>query len=133
MTAVKDNWLPDTEDLERLIYVEVRSSVGVLRVEEIGIASIRARVSIHAMGPRVVRFRREGMRKLMLDPGEQHVVVRLTLAAEGVNAIYQRVQWRPNNVSQRVCVIVVQSVMSGTALIANIRDPRVSQIQFHVE
>ena len=102
MAAVKDNWLPDTKNLERLIDVEVRSPVGVLGIVQIGIAIIRARIGIHAVGPGILRFRREGMRELMLEPGEHHVVVRLTLAAEGVDAIYQRVQRRPNNVSESV-------------------------------
>src|ERR1700733_4961045 len=104
MAAVKYNRLPDTENLERLIDVEVRSSVGVFRIVEIGIAEVRARVSIHAVTPGILRFRREGMRELVLDPGEHHVVVRLTLAAEGVDAIYQGVQWRPNNISKGVCI-----------------------------
>src|ERR1700678_3060826 len=114
MAAVKDNRPPDTKNLEGLIDVVVRSSIGVLRIVQIGIAIIGARIGIHAVGPGILRFRGERMRELMLETGEHHVVIRLTLAAEVVDAIYQGVQWRPNDVSESVRVIVVQGVMTGT-------------------
>src|SRR5271155_4811245 len=116
MTAVKDNWLPDTKNLELLIDVEVRSPVGVLRIVQIGIAEIRPRVGIHAVSPRILRFRREGMRELMLEPGEQHVVVRLAPTSKGVDAVHQGVLRSPQDISESGGVIVVQRMVSRATL-----------------
>ena len=88
MAAVKENRLPDAKDLERLIDVEVRPPIGVAGVVKVRVAKIRAGVGIHAVAPGILRLRGEGVRELMLESGEQHIVVGFALAAEGVNAIY---------------------------------------------
>src|SRR5580704_7789983 len=115
MAAAKEDRLPDTKDLNRLVDVEVRPSVGELGVVKIRVAKIRAGVCIQAVAPGILPLRGEGVRELMLEPGEQHIVVGFTLAAEGVDAIHQGVQRCPRDLSESVCVIVVQGVMSGTA------------------
>src|SRR5580698_7659196 len=87
VAAVKDHRLPDAKELERLVDVKVRPSVRILGMIQIGIAAVWAGVGIHAMRPRVLCFRREGVRELMLQAREQHIVVGFALATEGVNAV----------------------------------------------
>ena len=116
--TMKENWLPHAKELERLIDVVIGPPVGEAGVIEVGVARVWAGVCIQTVGPHILRLRGEGVRELMLQSGEQHVVVRFTLTAEGIDAIHQRVLRRPLNLSQSGCVIVVQRVMTGTAYVA---------------
>src|SRR5580692_7445031 len=118
MAAAKENRLPEAKDLERLIDVEIRPPIGVAGVVQVRVQRIRAGVGIHAAAPGILRLRGEGVRELMLHSSEQHIVVGFAKAAEGADAIYQRVQRRSLNGSESVCVVVVQGVMTGTACVA---------------
>src|SRR5262249_8952517 len=109
MAAVKEDRLPDAKDLERLIDVEVRPPIGKSGVVKVSVTKIWTRVGIHAVGPGILPLRVEGVRELMLESGEQHIVVGFALAAGGVDAGHQRVLRRSHNLSESGCVVVVQS------------------------
>src|SRR5579859_6692230 len=79
MTSTEDNRLPDTKELEGFVDVKVRPAIRKLGIKEIGIPAVGARPGIHAVSPGKLRFSREGMRELVFEPGEHHVVARLTL------------------------------------------------------
>ncbi len=66
------------------------------------------------------------MRKLMLEPGEHHVVSRPAITAKGVHAVDQGIQRSAHYLSERVGVIVVHEVTAQAGLIAEIGNNRVA-------
>ena len=123
MAAAKENRLPDTKDLERLIDVEIRPPICIVGIEEIGTAKVWSRIGIPAMCPGVLHINREASRELMPDPGQHHVVVGFALAAEDVDAVDQGIERRALDDSETVRIIVEQKVMAGAAQVAQARDP----------
>ena len=63
-------------------------------------------------GPRYTALQRESVRELVLEAGEHHVVIRGTLAAERIDAVYQRVQRGSHDRSLRVCIVVVNEMLA---------------------
>jgi len=69
----------------------------------------------------------------VLETGEHHVVCRPTTAAEGVDAIDERIERGAFNHSQCVGVIVIEQMATDAALIAEIGKERVTQVVLDFE